>query len=80
MLKVLNDIITAINKRQYCTAIFIDLAKAFNAFRLNSLGFSNDCFAWFNNYFSEFSLSNRRACCPDPWQPLWGCHRVQFSG
>ena len=26
----------------------------------------------------EFSVSNRRACCPDLWQSLWGCHRVQF--
>ena len=30
-LKVLNDIITAIAKRQYCAAIFIDLAKAFDS-------------------------------------------------
>ena len=58
--KVLNDIITAINKRQYCAAVFIDLAKAFDSVnhyiiigRLNSLGFSNDCFAWFTNYFSD---------------------------
>ena len=28
----------------------------------------------------EFSGLNRRACCPNLWQPLWGCHRVQFSG
>ena len=27
---------------------------------LNSLGFSNDFLAWFTNYFSEFSVSNRR--------------------
>uniref|UniRef100_A0A674BWV1 Reverse transcriptase domain-containing protein n=1 Tax=Salmo trutta TaxID=8032 RepID=A0A674BWV1_SALTR len=59
-LKVLNDIVTAIDKKQYCAAIFIDLAKAFNSVnhhiligRLNSLGFSNDCVAWFNNYFSD---------------------------
>ncbi|CDQ63333.1 unnamed protein product [Oncorhynchus mykiss] len=26
----------------------------------------------------EFSVSNRRVCCPDLWQSLWGCHRVQF--
>jgi hypothetical protein len=60
MLKVLNDIITAIDKRQYCAAVFIDLAKAFDSVnhsiligRLNSLGFSNDCLAWFTNYFSD---------------------------
>uniref|UniRef100_A0A8C7KX25 Reverse transcriptase domain-containing protein n=1 Tax=Oncorhynchus kisutch TaxID=8019 RepID=A0A8C7KX25_ONCKI len=59
-LKVLNDIITAIDKRQYCAAIFIDLAKAFDSVnhhiligRLSSLGFSDDCLAWFTNYFAD---------------------------
>jgi hypothetical protein len=28
----------------------------------------------------EFSVSNRRACCPDLWQFLRGCQRVQFLG
>uniref|UniRef100_A0A673YFP2 ATP synthase F1 subunit alpha n=1 Tax=Salmo trutta TaxID=8032 RepID=A0A673YFP2_SALTR len=31
MLKVLNDIIIAIDKRHYCAAVFIDLAKAFDS-------------------------------------------------
>uniref|UniRef100_A0A8K9VC74 Reverse transcriptase domain-containing protein n=1 Tax=Oncorhynchus mykiss TaxID=8022 RepID=A0A8K9VC74_ONCMY len=60
MLKVLNDIITAIDKRQYCAAVLIDLAKAFDSVnhhiligRLSSLGFSNDCLAWFTNYFAD---------------------------
>uniref|UniRef100_A0A8C7WLE7 Reverse transcriptase domain-containing protein n=1 Tax=Oncorhynchus mykiss TaxID=8022 RepID=A0A8C7WLE7_ONCMY len=60
MRKVLNDIITAIDKRHYCAAILIDLAKAFDSVnhniligRLNSLGFSNDCLAWFTNCFSD---------------------------
>jgi hypothetical protein len=55
-LKVLNDIITAIDKRLYCAAVFIDLTKAFDSVnhciligRLNSLGFSNDYPAWFIN-------------------------------
>uniref|UniRef100_A0A8K9V6X6 Reverse transcriptase domain-containing protein n=1 Tax=Oncorhynchus mykiss TaxID=8022 RepID=A0A8K9V6X6_ONCMY len=59
-LKVLNNIITAIDKRQYCAAVFIDLAKAFDSVnhhiligRLSSLGFSNDCPAWFTNYFAD---------------------------
>uniref|UniRef100_A0A8K9WUX4 Reverse transcriptase domain-containing protein n=1 Tax=Oncorhynchus mykiss TaxID=8022 RepID=A0A8K9WUX4_ONCMY len=59
-LKVLNDILTAIDKKQYCAALFIDLAKAFDSVnhqiligRLDSLGFSNDCLAWFTNYFSD---------------------------
>ena len=58
--QVLNDIITAIDKRQYCAAVFIDLAKAFDSVihcilisRLNTLGFSNDCLAWFPNYFAD---------------------------
>jgi hypothetical protein len=45
---------------KYCAAIFIDLAKAFDFVnhrilfgRLNSLGFSHDCLAWFTNYFSD---------------------------
>uniref|UniRef100_A0A8C7QS49 Reverse transcriptase domain-containing protein n=1 Tax=Oncorhynchus mykiss TaxID=8022 RepID=A0A8C7QS49_ONCMY len=59
-LKVLNDILTAIDKKQYCAAVFIYLTKAFNSVnhhiligRLYSLGFSNDCLAWFTNYFSD---------------------------
>ena len=59
-LKVLKDIITAIDKRHYCAAVFIDLAKAFDSVnlhiligRLDSLGFSNDCLARFTNYFSD---------------------------
>jgi hypothetical protein len=59
-LKVLNDIMTAIDKRHYCAAVFIDLSKALDSVihhtligRLNSLGFSNDCLARFTNYFSD---------------------------
>jgi hypothetical protein len=59
-LKVLNDIITTIDKKQHCAAIFIDMAKAFESVnhriligRLDSLGFSNNCLAWFTNYFSD---------------------------
>ena len=59
-LKVLNDLLTDIDKKQYCAAVFIDLAKAFDSVnhhifigRLNSLGFSNNCLAWFTNCFSS---------------------------
>ncbi|CDR18270.1 unnamed protein product, partial [Oncorhynchus mykiss] len=59
-LKVLSDILTAIDKKQHCAAVFIDLAKAFDSVnhhiligRLDSLRFSNDCLAWFTNYFSD---------------------------
>ena len=70
-LKVLNDIIPAIDKRHYCAAIFIDLAKAFNSVnhniligRFNSLGLSNDCLTWFTNYFSD-RVQYVKSCCPD---------------
>ena len=40
--------------------MFIDLAMAFDSVnhhiligRLSSLGFSNDCLAWFTNYFAD---------------------------
>ena len=59
-LKVLNNIRISIDKRKYCAAVFINLAKAFDSVnhhilisRLNSLGFSNDCLAWFPNHFSD---------------------------
>ena len=49
-LKVLNNILTAIDKKQYCAAVFIDLAKAFDSVnhniligKLDSFGLSNDC-------------------------------------
>ena len=52
--------ITASEKRPYCAAVFIDLAKAFDSVnhriligRLSSRGFSSDCLAWFTNYFSD---------------------------
>ena len=62
--------------RQYCAAVFIDLAKAFDSVnhhiligRLNSLGFSNGSPTTSQ---TEFSVSNRKACCPDLLQSLWG--------
>jgi hypothetical protein len=49
-----------IGQKNNCAAVFIHLAKAFDSVnhriligRLNSLGFSNDCLAWFTNYFSD---------------------------
>ena len=55
-LKVLN----ALDSKQYCAAIFIDLAKAFDmvdhsilVFRLRSTGVSEGSLAWFANYLSQ---------------------------
>ena len=84
-LKVLNDIITTIDN---CAAVFIDLAKAYDSVnhhiligRLNSLGFSNDCLAWFTNHFSDRAQCVKsEGLLSGPLACLWGCHRVQFSG
>ena len=80
-LKVLNDIITAIDKRQYCSAVFIDLAKAFDSVnhriligRLNSLG------AWFTNYFSDrVQCVKSEGLLSRPLAVSMGYHRIQFS-
>jgi hypothetical protein len=61
-LKVLNDFLypPVTDRKQYCAAVFFDLAKAFDSVkhhiligRLDILGLSNDCLAWFTNYFSD---------------------------
>jgi hypothetical protein len=50
--KVLNDTINVINKRHYCAAIYSSTWP-----RLSTLSItSNDCLAWFPNYFSETFL------------------------
>ena len=83
MLKVLIDM-TAIDKRHYCATVFIDLAKAFNHIligKLKSLGFSNDCLAWFTNDFSDrVQCVNSEGLVSVPLAVSMGCHRVKFSG
>lgn len=61
-LKVLNDITSALDAKQHCAcaAIFINLAKAFDAVdhsilldRLSSIRVSNDSLSWFSHYLSH---------------------------
>ena len=59
-LKVLNDVTIALDSKQCCAAIFIDLAKAFDTVdhsilvgRLRSIGVSEGSLAWFANYLSQ---------------------------
>ena len=59
-LKVLNDVTIALDSKQFCAAIFIDLAKAFDMVdhfilvgRLRSIGVSEGSLAWFANYLSQ---------------------------
>ena len=56
---VVNDIASAVDKKQCCAALFIDLSKAFDTVnheilfgKLNSLGFDNVSLRWFKNYFT----------------------------
>jgi hypothetical protein len=85
-LKVLNDIITNIDKRHYCAAVFIDLAKAFDSITTLLLADSTAVDSQMiaspsppTTSLIEFRMSNRRACCPNLWQSLWGYNMVQFS-
>jgi hypothetical protein len=58
--KVLNDVTIALDSKQCCATIFIDLAKAFDTVeyfilvgRLRSIGVSEGSLAWFANYLSQ---------------------------
>ena len=62
-LKVLNDVTIALDSKQCCAAIFIDLAKAFDMVdhsilvgRLMSIGVPEKSLAWFANYLKECSV------------------------
>uniref|UniRef100_A0A3B4Z3D2 Reverse transcriptase domain-containing protein n=1 Tax=Stegastes partitus TaxID=144197 RepID=A0A3B4Z3D2_9TELE len=59
-LKVVNDIIEALDTKKLCTALFIDLSKAFDTVdhfilkqRLLNIGLSEQAVGWFENYLSE---------------------------
>lgn len=63
-LKVVNDFIDSLDKKQHCAALFIDLSKAFDTVdhailkqRLLSVGLSEHTVCWFDNY-----LSGRSQC------------------
>ncbi|KAF7662663.1 hypothetical protein LDENG_00230700 [Lucifuga dentata] len=58
--KVINDIIKALDKRQCCLSLFIDLSKAFDTVdhniligRLLASGFSVDAVGWFRNDLTD---------------------------
>ena len=61
---VINDIVSALDNKKHCAAIFIDLSKAFDTVdhsllmnRLYSIGFDKSACSWFQNY-----LSGRHQC------------------
>ncbi len=61
---VTNHIISALDKKQHCAAVFVDLSKAFDTVdhdillsKLFNIGLSESACAWFHEYLSE-----RRQC------------------
>lgn len=61
-IKVVNDITVALDKRQHCASLFIDLSKAFDTvdhdvlkLRLLNSGLSENAVAWFSNYLCDRS-------------------------
>ena len=56
---VLNDILTALDKKLFCATLFVDLSKAFDTVdhsllleRLRLIGFNPSACTWFKNYLS----------------------------
>jgi hypothetical protein len=59
-LKILKDVTIALDSKQYCAALYIDLAKAFDTVDhsilvgwLRSTGISEGSLGWFANYLSQ---------------------------
>ncbi len=57
---MLNDIIGALDKKQHCAALFVDLSKAFDSVnhelllnKLSSAGFGPGTLKWFRNYLVD---------------------------
>lgn len=58
--KVINDILVALDRKQFCASLFLDLSKAFDTVdhavlkqRLLCLGLSDCVVSWFMNYLSD---------------------------
>uniref|UniRef100_A0A3B5BCC6 Reverse transcriptase domain-containing protein n=1 Tax=Stegastes partitus TaxID=144197 RepID=A0A3B5BCC6_9TELE len=58
-MKVVNDIICALDNKEYSAAVFVDLSKAFDSVdhpilleRLRNIGLSETCVSWFSSYCS----------------------------
>jgi hypothetical protein len=89
-LKVLNDILTAIDKRQYCAAVFIDLAKAFDSVShrilIGRLGIlsaalvSQMTASSGSQTNSQIDFSVSKGLLSGPLAVSMGYHRVQFLG
>ena len=57
---VLNNIVSALDEKKHCAALFVDLSKAFDIVdhhlllqRLCDFGFDNSACSWFRDYLSD---------------------------
>ena len=80
-MKVLNDI-TAIDEKEHCAALFLDLSKAFDTVdhsvllqKLVNIGFSSKSVKWFENYLSDRTQSVQAdglsSSCKNPFWVLF---------
>lgn len=73
-MKVVNDVLVALDKKQHSALLFIDLSKAFDTvdqevlkLRLINSGLSEQAVAWFSNYLSDtvgLSVLDVMVCVP----------------
>ena len=75
--KVVNDIIEALDGRKYCAALFMDLSKAFNtvdhvilADKLYKIGISSQAVNWFSDYLSDRTQCVQAAGSFPPFLPV----------
>ena len=68
-MKVINNILEALNSKKCCLSLFIDFSKAFDTVdhsilldRLKASGFSDQAVGWFANYLSGRSQAVQLEC------------------
>lgn len=86
-MKVVNDIIEALDSKKMCAALFIDLSKAFDMVnhcilkqRLLNIGLSEKAAGWFENYLSDtvgLSASPLTVSLQVSYKLYQGSHRDQ---
>ena len=77
-IKVINDMLEAMDAKKYSDALFIDLSKASDTVdhsilrqRLSTIGMSHRAVGWFSNY-----LSNRKQCVQSDGLCSWFLNTV----
>lgn len=77
-MKVVNDIIEALDCRKYCAALFLDLSKAFDTVdhalltdNLHKIGLSEQAVHWFSNYLAGRTQCVQSAGFSSPFLPVF---------